>query len=125
MTGYMDKKSILVVDDDFVILLSFSEILKNHGFYVKTAATGREALKTLETESVDLILLDIQLPDVEGTKLLEQIQDIRPEARTIMVTGTGTLENATEALNFGADDFVLKPVSPGDLIDVVRQTLNR
>ncbi len=122
----MDKKSILVVDDDYVILLSFSEILKKHGFHVKTAATGGEALKTLEleTESIDLILLDIQLPDIEGTKLLVKIQEINPEIPTIMVTGSATLENATEALNFGADDYLMKPVSPGDLVDVVRQTLH-
>lgn len=121
----MDKKSILVVDDDYVILLSFSEILKKHGFHVKTAATGGEALKTLKTESIDMILLDIQLPDIEGTKLLAQIQEINPEIPTIMVTGSATLENATEALNFGADDFLMKPVSPMDLVDVVRQTLHR
>jgi DNA-binding response OmpR family regulator len=121
----MGKKSILVVDGDYIILMSFSEILKNHGFQVKTAATGGEALKTLETESVDLILLDIQLPDVEGTKLLAQIQEINPEIPTIVVSGSATLENATEALNFGADDYLLKPVSPRDLIHVVRQTLHR
>lgn len=52
----MGKKSILVVNGDYIILMSFSEILKKHGFHVKMAATGGEALKTLETESVDLIL---------------------------------------------------------------------
>src|SRR5450759_3866232 len=83
----MSKKSILVVDDDYVILTGFSEILTNHGFHVKTAGTGSEALKTLEAEEVDLILLDIQLPDAQGTALLEQIQEIKPETRTIMVTG--------------------------------------
>jgi two-component system response regulator HydG len=92
---------------------------------VKTAATGGEALKTLETESVDLILLDIQLPDVEGTKLLAQIQEINPEIPTIVVSGSATLENATEALNFGADDYLLKPVNPRDLVHAVEQTLNR
>jgi DNA-binding NtrC family response regulator len=121
----MSKKSILVVDDDRVILASFSEILTNHGFHVKTAATGSEALKTLKTEEVDLILLDILLPDAKGTKLLEQIQEIKPETRTIMVTGQATLENATEALNFGADDYLLKPVNHLDLLHAVEQTLNR
>src|SRR5659263_413596 len=116
----MNKKSILVVDDDYVISTGFSEILTNHGFLVKTAATGSEALKTLETEEVDLILLDIQLPDAQGTALLEQIQEIKPETRTIMVTGYATLENATEALNFGADDYLLKPVNPIDLLHAVK-----
>jgi DNA-binding NtrC family response regulator len=121
----MSKKSILVVDDDYVILTGFSEILTNHGFHVKTAATGSEALKTLEAEEVDLILLDIQLPDAQGTALLAQIQEIKPETRTIMVTGYATLENATEALNFGADDYLLKPVNPIDLLHAVEQALTR
>ena len=121
----MSKKSILVVDDDCAILASFSEILTNHGFHVKTAVTGNEALKILKTEEVDLILLDILLPDAEGTKLLEQIQEIKPEARTIMITGHTTLENATEALNFGADDYLVKPVNPRDLVYAAEQTLSR
>jgi DNA-binding NtrC family response regulator len=121
----MSKKSILVVDDDYVILTGFSEILTNRGFLVKTAATGSAALKTLETEEVDLILLDIQLPDAQGTALLGQIQEIKPETKTIMVTGYATLENATEALNFGADDYLLKPVNPLDLLHAVEHALTR
>jgi YesN/AraC family two-component response regulator len=69
--------------------------------------------------------LDILLPDAEGTKVPEQIQEIKPEARTIMVTGRATFENATEALNFGADDYLVKPVNPRDLVHAVEQTLNR
>jgi len=120
----MGKLTILVVDDDRDALSSFTHILSEHGYGVETAETGHEAIEKCKSSSHDLALLDIKLPDIEGTRLLEQLQEIDPKMRTIIVTGHASLSGALRSLIFQANAYVLKPVDPDELLKVVRATLN-
>ena len=117
------KKSILIVDDDKAILRSLRKILEAKGYDVDTAKTGREALERSEAGFFNLALLDIKLPDMEGTELLTRMRRETPRMMKIMVTGHPSLENAVEALNLGADAYIVKPVDPDELLEVVEEKL--
>ncbi|MCJ7766860.1 response regulator [Candidatus Bathyarchaeota archaeon] len=119
----MDKKNILVVDDDEAIAESFKAILQAEGFSVDIAKTGKEAIEKSNTTFYNLALLDIRLPDMEGTKLLTKLHEELPIMMKIMVTGYPSLENAVKAVNLGADAYVMKPVKPDELLNVVREKL--
>ena len=119
----MEKKRILVVDDDETILKSFKEILESRGYLVETAKTGLEALEKSEDQHYDLALLDIKLPDIEGTELLVEMHEGTPRMMKVMVTGHASLENAVESLNLGADAYLVKPVKPEELLRIVEEKL--
>jgi len=116
-------KRILVVDDDDMIRDSFKAILESEGYLVDTAKSGLEALERTEEDAYNLALLDIKLPDIEGTELLVEMHEETPRMMKVMVTGHATLENAVEALNLGADAFIMKPVRPKELLRVVEEKL--
>ena len=116
-------KRILVVDDDDMIRDSFKAILESEGHLVDTAKSGLEALERTEKDAYNLALLDIKLPDIEGTELLVEMHEETPRMMKVMVTGHATLENAVEALNLGADAFIMKPIRPKELLRVVEEKL--
>jgi len=119
----VEKKNILLVDDDKSVLESLKDILQSEGFSVDVAETGREAIEKSEAWSYNLALLDIKLPDMEGTKLLIKLHRDTPQMIKIMITGYPSLENAVEALNLGADAYIMKPVNPERLLKVVDEKL--
>jgi two-component system nitrogen regulation response regulator NtrX len=119
----VEKKSILIVDDDRTILRSLREILEFEGYSVETVQTGQEAIEKSKTEFYNLALLDIKLPDMEGTKLLEAMHETSPRMVKIMVTGYPALQNAVESLNMGADAYLMKPVHPQRMLKVVEEKL--
>jgi len=117
------KKNILIVDDDKDILKSFKQILESEGYCVDTAENGREAIERSKANFYNLALLDIKLPDMEGTELLTKMHKETPQMMKIMVTGYPSLENAVKSLNIGADAYVMKPVDPENLQKVVEEKL--
>ena len=121
----MEKKSIIVIDDDKVVLDSIAEALRLEGHKVDTAETGKEAIEKCNLSFYNLALIDIRLPDMEGTKLLKAIRDTTPKMVKIIVTGYPSLQNATEALNKGADGYVIKPVDIPKLLATVREHLQK
>ncbi len=118
------KKRILIVDDDKAILDVIKDILELQGYIVETAETGQEALQKTEEKYYNLALLDIKLPDMEGTKLLRRIHEDVPRMMKIMITGYASLENAVESLNSGADAYLMKPIEAEKLLKVVEDKLN-
>jgi len=119
----MDKKLILIVDDDKGILKSFSAILELKGYRVSTAESGQEAIEKFQADYYNLALIDIRLPDLDGTKLLKEFHQINPDTKNIMVTGHATLDNAINSLNWGADGFLVKPVTPKELLICIADKL--
>jgi DNA-binding NtrC family response regulator len=117
------KKSILVVEDDKAILKSLKKTLQSEDYSVDTAETGKEALQKSQRKFFNLALLDIKLPDIEGTELLKTMHKKQPEMMKIMVTGYPSLENAVIALNQGADAYLIKPVKPEKLLDLIEDKL--
>jgi len=119
----MKKASILLVDDQEGILETLSAILEEKGYRTDTAKTGMEAIEKAKTNFYNVALLDIRLPDIEGTKLLTKIEETTPRMVKIMITGYASLENAMEALNQGADAYIMKPVDPENLLKVINEKL--
>jgi DNA-binding response OmpR family regulator len=119
------KPRILVVEDDDNIRETLSKILEQQGYEVDTAKTGQEAIQKSLAKFYNLALFDIKLPDMEGTKLLTAINETLPRMRKIMVTGYPSLENAIEALNKGADAYIVKPVKPEKLLAQIKEQLEQ
>ena len=116
---------ILVVDDDENIRTVFKMNLESRGYLVDTAADGQKALEASKTRFYNIALLDIKLPDVEGTDLLQELSEILPNMKKIIVTGFPTLQNAIKAVNEGADSYIMKPVKMDVLIEKIEELLRR
>jgi DNA-binding NtrC family response regulator len=120
--GY-EKVRVIIVDDDRDILKSLKDILQSKGYDVEMAETGQSAIEKTKTKYFNLALLDIKLPDIEGTELLARIHREKPQMMKIMITGYPSLDNAVKALNLGADAYIMKPVNPENLLKVVEEKL--
>lgn len=124
MTGNQKERPkpecILLVDDDESSYRSLALILKKKGYDIETAKTGQEAIDQIQKKSFNIALLDIKLPDMEGTKLLGSLKEINPEMDAIMVTGHASVENAVLALNEGASGYITKPLNMDELLASLR-----
>ncbi len=118
-----NKPSVLIVEDDANIRVPLSTILQQKGYNTDTAKNGKEAIQKSKAKFFNLALLDIKLPDMEGTKLITMMQESLPKMVKIMITGYPSLENAVEALNHGADAYVIKPVKPTKLLALIEEKL--
>ena len=116
-------KTILVVDDDKSILRTFTRILQRNGFEIDVAETGKEAIEKTQVKIYDLALVDIRLPDMDGTDLLPRMQKNMRNAVKIMITGFPSLENGVKALDGGADAYLVKPVKPEELLSLIQEKL--
>ena len=116
--------SLLIVDDEPSILQSLGGLLSDEGFEVSTAANGYEALKTIEVESPDLVLLDIWMPGIDGIETLKEIKIKNPNIQVIIITGHGTIETAVKATKLGAFDLIEKPLSIDKVIVAINNALN-
>jgi PAS domain S-box-containing protein len=101
---------ILLIDDEEAILRVMSMSLRSDGHEVMTAISGKEGLKLFREVSPDLVLTDIKMPGMDGIAVLRSVKKIQPDAEVIIITGHGDIDNAIEALKFGASDFINKPV---------------
>jgi DNA-binding response OmpR family regulator len=116
------KNRILVVDDDTNILRGFKSILEKEGYDVETTETGKDALKKIEKAKFSVYLVDVRLPDMDGTELLLKIPNNFNTVK-IIITGFSTVEVGKKAADYGADDFLVKPVKAEELITTVRERL--
>jgi DNA-binding NtrC family response regulator len=118
------KSSILIVEDDANIRETLSTILRQEGYKTDAAKNGQEAIQKSKVKFFNLVLLDIKLPDMEGTKLLTTMHKDLPKMMKIMITGYPSIENAVEALNLGADAYIIKPVKPEKLLALIKEKLD-
>jgi len=116
--------SILIVDDEPSILQSLSGLLSDEGFEITTAANGYEALKIVDFESPDLVLLDIWMPGIDGIETLKEIKKNNPHIQVIIISGHGTIETAVKATKLGAFDLIEKPLSIDKVIVAINNALN-
>jgi DNA-binding response OmpR family regulator len=115
------KRRVIVIDDDKSILRTFTRILQKNGYEIDVAETGKEALEKSNKKAYDLALIDIRLPDMDGTDLLMKMQQITPGAIKIMITGFPSLETGVKALDEGADAYLVKPVKPEELLALIEE----
>jgi len=118
-------ESILVVDDDAAVRKSLSSILSQEGYSVEAVENGNHAIRISEKSRFDIALIDIKLPDMDGTELLSRLKENQPRMIMIVITGFPTLENAMETVNEGADGYILKPFDVQKLLEMIRKHLKR
>lgn len=112
---------ILVVDDDEAALGYLTELLSLHGFNPVTSTSGEEALAKFSESKPDIALTDIQMPGIDGMKLLKTVRELDDITPVIMITGHGEVDNAIKALRLGAYDFLLKPINTEILISTLEK----
>ena len=117
------KKSILVIDDDKSILRTLTRILQKAGYDVDTAETGKEAMEKFEKCQYNMALVDVRLPDMDGTDMLINMKETLQNTIKIMITGFPSLETGVKALDSGADAYLVKPVRPEELLMLIEEKL--
>jgi len=116
---------ILVIDDEESIRKTIAMTLQHEGYVVDTAENGKQAVEKSEANFYNLALIDIRLPDMEGTELLTSLKDTTPRMVKIILTGFPGLQNAVTAINKGVDAYLIKPVNPSELLRVVKEHLDK
>jgi DNA-binding NtrC family response regulator len=115
----------LVVDDDEGIRKTLLRILEKEGYAVESVDNGKQAIEASKKWSFNIALIDIKLPDMEGIKLLEELKDAEPKMVKIIITGYPSLKSAIEAVNRGADGYVLKPFDVSKLLAMIDKQLKK
>ena len=118
------KETILVVDDEYGVQQSFKMILDNK-YNVLYAGTGQEAIDALSKYSIQLILLDIMLPDTDGLELLPKFKETFPDTEIIMVSAVKEIQTAVKAMKAGAYDYIVKPFDVEDIINLVKRVFEK
>jgi len=112
---------ILVVDDDEVIRESLAFCLQQEGYQVTEATDGLDALEKIKLSHYHIIILDLKMPDMDGTKVLQKIKEIDDEANIIILTGHPSLQSAVDTMKLGAADYCTKPFNIEDIKRLVRE----
>lgn len=122
------KHKILIVDDEQTIRFSLKALFENKGYETFEAGDGASAISTVKGRAgkgvkPDVVLLDVQLPDMNGLKVLQEIRSLSPESCVIIITGFGSVPQSVEAMSKGASDYVLKPFNVEDLLMRISKAL--
>jgi two-component system response regulator AtoC len=119
-----EKATILVVDDELGVRQSFNMVLK-HEYNLLLAETGEKAVDIFTKNTIDLVLLDIRLPDIDGISLLEKLKELDPSAEIIMVTAVKEIQIAVKAIKLGAYEYVIKPFVVDDVLSMIGRALEK
>ena len=118
------KGKILVIDDDASIRNLYKKALTKEGYEIILSSDGKEGIDILEKENVDIIILDLQMPGMDGFQFLSTIKEKMEELPVIIIsTGFGTIENAVKAIRMGASDFIVKPFTLSQLLQIIERNL--
>ena len=110
---------ILVIDDEPVICDACRLVLGEAGHAVDHCLTGAQGLEAIRRMHYDLVLLDMKLPDMDGTEIIKTVRDQATVSRVIVMTGFSTLNNAVEAMKLGAADYLAKPFTDDELMEAI------
>ena len=119
------KPTILIVDDEPGVRAALSGVLRDEGYGVEAVGSGEECLDRLTRGGVDLILLDVWLPGIDGLATLARVRERKVDAQVVLISGHGNIESAVRAIKLGAFDFVEKPLSLDKTVLVVRNALRQ
>ena len=112
-------KSILIVDDEENIRETLKDVLEDEGYAVFIAENGKVALSILNTNVVDVVLLDLWLPEIGGMDVLKMMRELNGDIPVIIISGHGTIDTAVKATKEGAFDFIEKPLSIEHILNVI------
>ena len=116
---------ILIVDDEEIVIRSCLRILDGDDFQVEAVQDGREALRKIEENPYDVVILDIMMPNMDGLEVLRRVKETHPNVDVIMITGLSQIDTAVQAMKLGAFDYISKPFEPDELKLVVQRALER
>jgi DNA-binding response OmpR family regulator len=119
------KSHILVVDDEPVARQSLTDILRLEGYTVNSVPNGQAAVEYVRTHPVELIVVDLRMPGMDGLEVVQVVNQISPETEVILLTAFGSTESAIQALRLRIHDYMLKPVPPAQVVNSVRKGLAR
>jgi DNA-binding NtrC family response regulator len=120
---FMNTSTILIVDDEEIFLLSLKNNLACLGYAVVSATTGREALTLLKEQTIDLVITDLNMPEMDGIQLILSIKEHLPALPVVVFTAKGSIESAVDAIRQGAFDYLEKPFNPQTFDLVLRRAL--
>jgi len=116
---------ILIADDEEIVIRSCLRILGGDEFQVEAVQDGREALRKIEENPYDVLILDIMMPNMDGLEVLRRVKETHPNVDVIMITGLSQIDTAVQAMKLGAFDYISKPFEPDELKLVVQRALER
>jgi len=116
---------ILIVDDEEIVVRSCKRILEGPGVLLDAAANGRDALRKADEMPLDIVILDIMMPGMDGLEVLQQLKERHPEVDVVMITGLSQIQTAVKAMKLGAFDYLPKPFDPDELRRVIERALER
>ena len=119
------KSNILVVDDEPVARQSLSEILRLEGYAVNSVPNGQAAVEYVRTHPIELLIVDLRMPGMDGLEVIQVVNQISPETEVILLTAFGTTESAIQALRLRVHDYLLKPAPPSQVVNSVKKGLAR
>lgn len=114
-------KRILIVDDEENARIGLSKLLSQEGFDVSSVANGQEALDHLRVQKVNLVISDINMPEMNGLTFLKELSKLYPSTHVIMITAYGGVESYLEAMNLGAFEYIHKPIKIDELKSVMEK----
>lgn len=112
----MDKCSVLLVDDELEFIETLGKRLTRRGLTVHLAGSGQQALDIVAATSLDVVVLDVKMPGMDGIEALRQIKALKPDLEVIMLTAHANVEVAMRGMELGAFDYLMKPVELDDLL---------
>jgi DNA-binding NtrC family response regulator len=118
-------KPILIVDDEAIVRESIRDWLNDAGYKVSVAESGEAALKLIEQQDFGMMILDLRLPGIDGLAVLKRVKVIKPEIKTVVITAYPTMLTQEEASKLGAIDYLVKPVFPDKLEELIRETIGQ
>jgi DNA-binding NtrC family response regulator len=125
LKGLGKNARILIVDDDENIRKVLVAILQDEGYTVDSVGTAKKGIEATKRKFYNMALIDIRLPDMEGTELLTQLKETTPRMRKIIITGYPTLQNAIDAVNRRADAYVMKPFDVKRVLETIEDQLKK
>ena len=117
------KSHILVVDDEPVARQSMTDILRLEGYTVNSVPNGQAAVEYVRTHPVELIVVDLRMPGMDGLEVVQVVNQISPETEVILLTAFGSTESAIQALRLRIHDYLLKPAPPAQVVNSVKKGL--
>ena len=121
----MSKAKILLVDDEVTFANNMSRLLAKRGYEVSVVHGGEDALRKVENEEYDVVILDLKMPGMDWLDTLKVLKKRKPFIEVIILTGHGSVDSAVDGMHLGAFDYVTKPVYVEDLNEKVRQAHQR
>jgi len=119
------EAKVLLVDDEEEFCNMLSERLETRGMKVNAVLSGEDAVKRVEDQNFDAIILDLAMPGIDGIETLRRIKEKRPDLEILMLTGHGTVKSGIEAMKLGAEDFLEKPVDMKVLLEKISEAKHK